>query len=262
MSHIKIFGSLCSRHVPDQTRKKLDDKSEPMVFLGYHSTGAYKLYDPMACKIVMSRDVIVDESRWWNWGDSSSPTIVMIRLSENQPSDPEQPTITPSQRQQRNRQVPPRLQDCEVWPDNAATADGDLLHLALFSEYEPVVIEEAIKNEKWLTAIEEELHSIEKNKTWELVELPFDKKPIDVKWIYKIMMRPDYSIAKYKARLVARGFLQQSGIDYQEVFPLVARLETIRLVTSVASYKGWHLHQLDVKSAFLNGPLEEEVYVS
>lgn len=217
MSHIKIFGSLCSRHVPDQTRKKLDDKSEPMVFLGYHSTGAYKLYDPMACKIVMSRDVIVDESRWWN---------------------------------------------CEVWPDNAATADGDLLHLALFSEYEPVVIEEAIKNEKWLTAIEEELHSIEKNKTWELVELPFDKKPIDVKWIYKIMMRPDYSIAKYKARLVARGFLQQSGIDYQEVFPLVARLETIRLVTSVASYKGWHLHQLDVKSAFLNGPLEEEVYVS
>ncbi|MCI29822.1 pentatricopeptide repeat-containing protein, partial [Trifolium medium] len=68
-------------------------------------------------------------------------------------------------------------------------------------------------------------------------------------------------IAKYKARLVAKGFLQKPDLDFNEVFTPVARLETIRLVVAIASYKDWAMHQLDVKSAFLNGPLKEEVYV-
>ena len=110
--------------------------------------------------------------------------------------------------------------------------------------------------------MEEELRSIEKNQTWELVHLPQGKRPIDVKWVYKTKVKPNGDVSKYKARLVARGFLQKHGLDYNEVFAPVARLETIRLIVATASNRNQSLYQLDVKSAFLNGPLEEEVYIT
>jgi len=109
--------------------------------------------------------------------------------------------------------------------------------------------------------MEDELKAIEKNQTWNLVSLPQNKKPIAIRWVYKLKTLPDGQIAKYKAWLVAKGFLQKAGLDYNEVFAPVARIETIRLVVVEACFRGWKLHQLDVKSAFLNGSLEEEVYV-
>jgi hypothetical protein len=92
--------------------------------------------------------------------------------------------------------------------------------------------------------------------------LPKGKTTIDVKWVFKVKYKPNGDVAKYKARLVARGFLQKEGIDFGEVFAPVARLETVRMVVAVASYNGWSMYQLDVKSAFLNGLLEEEAYVT
>ena len=118
-----------------------------------------------------------------------------------------------------------------------------------------------MQNKKWIKAMNEELNSIEKNNTWELVELPKNKKAIGVKWVYKVKVNPKGEVVRYKARLVARGFLQRQGIDYEEVFAPVARLETVRVVVAHASLRGWKLHQLDVKSAFLNGDLQEEVYI-
>jgi len=82
------------------------------------------------------------------------------------------------------------------------------------------------------------------------------------KWIFKVKLNPDGSVSKYKVRLVARGFLHRYGVDYNEVFAPIARLETIRLVVALASSKSWSLSHLDVKSAFLNGPLEEDMYVT
>jgi hypothetical protein len=108
----------------------------------------------------------------------------------------------------------------------------------------------------------EELKSIEMNKTWELVKFPEGKKIIDLKWVFKTKLNLDGSISKHKARLVARGFLQTYGIDYNEVLAHVARRETIRLVVALAGMKNWPMYHLDVKSAFLNGPLEEIVYVT
>ena len=89
-----------------------------------------------------------------------------------------------------------------------------------------------------------------------------NKKPIDVKWVFKLKFNPDGTISKRKERLVARGFLQRKGLDYSEVFAPMAIIETIRLVVALTSGKGWPMFQLDVKSTFLNGPLEEEVYVT
>ncbi|KOM41011.1 hypothetical protein LR48_Vigan04g120900 [Vigna angularis] len=109
--------------------------------------------------------------------------------------------------------------------------------------------------------MQEEIDSIERNQTWELVDLPSNKRPIALKWVYKSKINPQGVVIRHKARLVAKGFLQKAGVDYGEVFAPVARVETIRLVVSLATKFHWSLHQLDVKSAFLNGRLEEEVYV-
>jgi hypothetical protein len=107
----------------------------------------------------------------------------------------------------------------------------------------------------------EEIQSIDKNQTWDLVELPKGKDVIGVKWVYKTKYNDDGKVEKHKARLVAKGFTQQPGIDYNETFSPVARLDTIRMVLSIIAQKNWKVYQMDVKSTFLNGILDEEVYI-
>lgn len=102
---------------------------------------------------------------------------------------------------------------------------------------------------------------LRKNNTWELTDLPKGHKSIGVKWVYKTKLNPQGKVEKYKARLVAKGYKQQLGIDYTEVFAPVARHDTIRLVLALAAQNAWPVFQLDVKSAFLHGELQEQVYV-
>nr|CAN83808.1 hypothetical protein VITISV_026963 [Vitis vinifera] len=108
---------------------------------------------------------------------------------------------------------------------------------------------------------EEEIQALEKNGTWEISELPEGKRPVGCKWIFTVKHNPDGSINRFKARLVAKGFTQSYGIDYEETFAPVAKLNSIRVLLSVAVNLDWNLHQLDVKNAFLNRELEEEVYM-
>ena len=136
-----------------------------------------------------------------------------------------------------------------------------MVHFALIVEVEPIEFDKAVTNEMWLKAMKEELNSIEKNQTWELVDPPSNKNPIALKWVYKVKVNPKGEVVKHKARLVAKGFLQKAGIDYGEVYAPVARIETVKFVVAIATNANWSMHQLDVKSAFLNGPLEEEIYV-
>ena len=134
--------------------------------------------------------------------------------------------------------------------------------MALLAMMEPISVEEALKHSHWVEAMEEELRSIKRNKTWSLTKLPTGKKAIVVKWIFKTKLNSKGEVTKFKARLVAKGLLQRQGLDYDEVFAPVARLETVRLVIEMTSYNCWEVHQMDVKSAFLNGSLEEEVFVT
>jgi hypothetical protein len=126
---------------------------------------------------------------------------------------------------------------------------------------EPHSIAEALSNNNWKSAMDEEFSSLMKNKTWHLVPPHQGKNIIDCKWVYKIKRKADGSLDRYKARLVANGFKQRYGIDYEDTFSPVIKSTTIRVVLSVAVSKGWHLRQLDVKNAFLHGNLEENVYM-
>ncbi|RVW33419.1 Retrovirus-related Pol polyprotein from transposon TNT 1-94 [Vitis vinifera] len=126
---------------------------------------------------------------------------------------------------------------------------------------EPQSFEEAIKDEDWRKAMEKEIDVIEKNETWQLVEKPKDKEIIGVKWIFRVKYHSDGRVQRLKARLVAKGYSQQPNVDFHETFAPVARLDTIRNYYYMAAQKGWLLYQLDIKSAFLNGKLEEEIYV-
>jgi hypothetical protein len=107
----------------------------------------------------------------------------------------------------------------------------------------------------------EELENFERNQMWELVEPPPDCKPIVTKWVWKNKEGENGEVVRNKSRLVAKGYSQKEGIDYEEIFSLVARLEVIRILQAFSVAKGFKLYQIDVKSAYLNGFLEEEVYV-
>jgi hypothetical protein len=125
----------------------------------------------------------------------------------------------------------------------------------------PTCFEEAIQKKEWADAMTEEYQSIIKNDVWEIVPRPKSKDVVSSKWLFKIKHAADGSIEKYKARFVARGFSQKEGIDYEETFAPVARYTSIRTIIALAAKMKWTLHQMDVKTTFLNGVIEEEVYI-
>ncbi|XP_071909660.1 uncharacterized protein [Coffea arabica] len=126
----------------------------------------------------------------------------------------------------------------------------------------PRNIKEALVDQNWKSAVFEEMEALRKNDTWDVVELPREKKIVGCKWVFTVKSKADGTVERYKARLVAKGFTQTHGIDYQETFAPVAKINSIRVLLSLAINANWPLYQLDVKNAFLNGDLEEEVFMS
>jgi histone deacetylase 1/2 len=126
---------------------------------------------------------------------------------------------------------------------------------------EPSTVSEALQDPKWKGAMDVEYKALMNNKTWQLVPPPNGKNVIDCKWVYKVKRKADGTIDRYKARLIAKGFRQRYGIDYEDTFSPVVKAATIRLILSIVVSRGWTLRQLDVQNAFLHGILEEEVYM-
>ena len=107
----------------------------------------------------------------------------------------------------------------------------------------------------------EEYDSIVRNSVWDVVPRPEEKSMVSSRWLYKVKQAADGSVEKHKFRFVARGFSQVEGIDYDETFAPVARYSSIRSILALSAQMGWKIHQMDVKTTFLNGKIEEEVYI-
>ena len=136
------------------------------------------------------------------------------------------------------------------------------LHLSLFLTHsKPKTVKRALANKDWLTAMQQEYDVWLKNHTWDLVSLPPNRQAIGCKWVYRVKENVDGSINRFKARLVVKGFHLVHGFDFHETFSSVIKPVTIRVILTLALSYGWKLFQLDVNNAFLNGTLEETVFM-
>uniref|UniRef100_A0A2N9IT68 CCHC-type domain-containing protein n=1 Tax=Fagus sylvatica TaxID=28930 RepID=A0A2N9IT68_FAGSY len=272
-SFMRIFGCPAYVHISGEDRSKLDPKSKKCIFLGFKKgVKGYKLWDPVAQKVVISRDVVFDEksmtkafkeekSQAAESSNNIGRSTVQVELDELESQSNEEPhsndqeqDSTRSDRPKRNKRPPVRY------------GFEDLVSYALLTSSEdPSTFQEAIESsekDKWMEAMVEENESLSKNKTWELTELPKGKKPIGCKWVFK---KKEAVLEKegerFKARLVAKGYSQRHGIDYDEVFSPVVRHTSIRVVLALVADQDLELEQLDVKTAFLHGNLEEEIFM-
>ncbi|MCO5603128.1 hypothetical protein L7F22_057275 [Adiantum nelumboides] len=119
-----------------------------------------------------------------------------------------------------------------------------------------------IENDTWMAAMQSEFDALIANDTWTLCDLPPGKKAIGTKWVYKLKHKPDAEIDRYKARLVAKGYAQQKGIDYEETFAPTCRMTTVHFLCALAAHSGRDVNQSDIVTAFLNGDIFEEDYVT
>ncbi|GAA0173738.1 transmembrane signal receptor [Lithospermum erythrorhizon] len=278
VSHFRVFGSIAYAQVLKQLRSKLDDQSEKLLFIGYdEKSKGYKLFNPSTNKSVISRDVEFDEEAIWDWNAEEEESYGFLPYFEadnsvNRPM--ETPLSTPppfphtlsssldsSEESSGLSEGPKKYRSIyELYEVTERLEDNTSL-FCLFSNIEPMNFYEAEKQKEWVEAMNEEIYAIEKSKTWELATVPKGRKAIGVKWVFQIKKNAKADVERYKARLIAKGYKQKQGIDYEEVFAPVARLETVRLMISIAAQFQWKINQMDVKSAFLNGFLEEEVYI-
>jgi hypothetical protein len=134
-------------------------------------------------------------------------------------------------------------------------------HATFVATFKPKDIGHALFDSNWVNAMHEKLENFERNQVWELVDPPSGCKPIETKWVWKNKEGENGEVVRNKSRLVAQGYSQKERINYKETFAPMARLEAIMILLAFSVAKGFKLYQMDVKSAFLNGVLEEEVYV-
>ncbi|KAH9322868.1 hypothetical protein KI387_017507 [Taxus chinensis] len=151
--------------------------------------------------------------------------------------------------------------DTRVQTRRRITNGSEKGYFSLLSKVESKNFLEARHDKHWLKAIEEELYQIEKNETWELVPRPKNQNVIGTKWVFRNKLNEDGQVTRNKARLVCKGYAQVEGVDFEETFAPIARLEAIKIFLAFTVFKNFKVYQMDVKSSFLNGNLEEEVYI-
>lgn len=281
ISHLRVFGCDAFVHIPDQKRRKLEGKSSKYVFIGYHgSYKGYKFYDPENNRMFISRDAtfledkfgyiqtkITEESKSQEMFDLDEFFPETMLPEDNNDINEEAVAIPermqekkPVRRSQRDKTVPDRL--------GAITGnwwtDENVFATSLEESDEPKSMDEAMSRpdaQKWKIAADSEFQSLQKNQTWELVNLPPNKNLVGCKWLFKLKRDSEGKVDRYKARLVAQGYSQEAGLDYDEVFAPVARYTSIRTVLAIANALDLEVHQMDVKTAFLNGDLENDIYM-
>jgi hypothetical protein len=275
LSFLKVWG--CKAYVKRLMPDKLEPKAEKCIFIGYpKETIGYIFYHRSEGKVfvakngsflekdflskeVSGRKVELDEviEPSLELESSAAPEVVLalpIPTGE-EANDEDHETLndatTELRRSTRSRATP-------EWYGNP------VLTVMLLDNNEPVNYEEAMMSpdsEKWLDAMKSELGSMSKNQVWTLVDPPSDRKAVECKWIFKKKMDVDGNVTVYKARLVAKGFRQVQGVDYDETFSPVVMFKSIWILLAIAAFHDYEIWQMDVKTVFLNGNIDEELYM-
>ncbi|WVZ81041.1 hypothetical protein U9M48_028468 [Paspalum notatum var. saurae] len=254
VAHLRTFGCIGHVKVTRPNLAKLEDRSKPMVFLGYEAgSKAYQLYDPVERRVHISCDVVFDEAASWAGrvqaagkgrpaeARASSPSSTRsTKTGKRRPADSRRTTWRTMAANKEGahplfRTVDDIIGDTTPPGSVARALDDGELHFS--SAEEPPSFAVAEQGESWRRAMLEEMSSIQENQTWELVDPPANCRPIGLEWVYKVKRDERGDVVRHKARLVARGFVQRESIDF-EVFAPVARMESVRLVLALAATRG------------------------
>ena len=275
----------------DSFRQKLDPKSKKGILVGYPlDTKGYKIYNIESKTFIRSKDVLFHENKFHNF-QSSVEKNILFKFEDD--------VVTQEDETQTNVQVEPvipvELENEEHIPAVGVAQPGasyeenfmrqvdtvgakrirkppnrfspDKCNVAAqftVDDDEPKSVTDALNSKnsgKWMQALEAEYNSLVKSETWELVIPPDDACIVGPKWVFKVKRKANGEVDRYKARLVAQGYSQTYGIDYEEVFPPVARYSSIRTLLTLANAHDLEIHQMDVTTAFLNGSLEHDIYM-
>ncbi|KAG7560507.1 Retrotransposon gag domain [Arabidopsis thaliana x Arabidopsis arenosa] len=300
-SQLKIFGCLCYASTSPKNRHKFDPRARACAFLGYpNGYKGYKLLDIESNTIIVSRHVVFHEELFPFVGsdlsrDASSffpdqfPTSpVLSHVSDKGPSAPLssiaiQPSVEsakdvpePSvQTSHRRTKKPAYLQDYYCHSVGSSTIH-EISQFLSYDKVNPLYLSFLVSIDKvkepstyaeakellvWCGAMDEEVDALEGTDTWTICTLPPDKTPIGCKWIFKVKFNSDGTVERYKARLVAKGYTQKEGVDFNETFSPVVKLTSVKFILAISAIHGFSLSQLDISNAFLNGDLDEEIYM-
>lgn len=299
---LKVFGCLAYFSTSTKNRNKFQPRAKPCLFLGYPAGyKGYKLLDLESNNVHISRNVVFHESIFpcaknttetyedifssSLETDTSDPIVEVtddISSSSDSPSTPsigpDSATFVSKDEGKRISKLPAHLKDyycivaeCDTeipYPLSAYMSFESLsedykAYICAVAHYpEPTSFTQAKKFDEWLTAMNEELIALESTDTWSICSLPPGKHAIGCRWVYKIKINPDGTIERYKARLVAKGYTQKEGEDFADTFSPVAKMTTVKTLLAVSAAKNWSLTQLDISNAFLNGDLDEEIYMT
>lgn len=276
LSQFKRFGAKCYVFTPDECRRKLDAKAIEAVLVGYDLVSkAYRCYVPSTKRVVISRDVkFVTKDSEWNIEDQqtviipsaenvsrdresddddsqNSFTDAMENINTEQQNDEDD--VLPRRSERNNKGIPPKrwIDEMHVFATETKLVEPNSYNDAISSD----------EKHEWISAMNDEMNSLNENHTWDLVQLPDDRRAIGCKWIYKIKTDATGAIQQFKARLVAQGFSQKFGTDYDQIFAPVVRQATFRILLAMATKQTMTVIHLDAKTAFLNGVLNETIYM-
>lgn len=291
LDYLRIFGSECYVHVSKKFRSKFDSKAVLGHFVGYvNDKDGYKVWVPSRHRLFKSRNVDFRpeklcttnntiELEFVNNSNDIADEVESINEESENDAEPDSRISKENEEMKENNEVPSSRPVRQVRPPvkfsdydigyqahrSEANSAFACLTEAVSEELAPTNFDEAVKcrdSDKWLSAMEEEMKAFEDNETWDLVSLPPGKRAIDNRWVLRIKNKCDGSLERYRARLVARGVFQRAGFDYDETFSPVARYDAIRAVIAIAAEENLVLGQFDIKSAFLNGDIDAEIYMT
>ncbi len=271
ISNMHIFGSVCYAYV--QQKKKLDARSEDGIFVGYDkSSPAYLVYFPKTGTVrkvgcVKFTRPSVDVSSDVAWGSECDWTTTRSTDTEASPEVGNQTEDSVClRRSERVKRKPIYFGDCIVGDEMDEALDS-IVNCTVDYCYKlasvPYTYQDAIASpdsDKWREAMELEMKALKDNETFELTTLPEGRKAVGSRWVYDLKFNPNNE-TRYKARFVAKGYSQEAGIDYHETFSPTTRITSVRTLMQLAVQHDLVVHQMDVKTAYLNAPIDCEIYV-